>query len=630
MPTLLLEIGCEELPASACREADAQLPELCRRHLGVEPTRLFIGPRRLGFLVEDLPERAPDERRRGPAERIAFDEEGRPTKAAEGFARGQGLSVEGLERSEGHVWAHIPGRPLAESLPERLEQVVRGLAFGKSMRWDDGGLRFARPVRWLCAMLDRDVVPFEVAGLRAGAKTYGHRFTYGAVELGTAQAYAPALRQAEVEPDAEARRAAIVKALPEGWGDPLGKLDEVVHLVEKPVVLEGSFDERFLELPAAVIVTAMQSHQRYFPLGGNRFALVANGGDPDVVRAGNERVLEGRLEDAAFTLERDLGVGLEGLAGRLGSITFFAGAGSYADKTARLIALVEELGGDEEAREAARLSKVDQAAELVREFPDLQGTIGAEYARRAGASEAISGAIEEQYLPEGAGGRLPETPAGKLLAVADRIDTLNTSFGLGHRPTGSRDPFGLRRAAIALCRLSTEGDVTVPMRLLDDEVASFVEERFEGQLDVPVEFVRAARRAPVEDLGSVARLAEALGRLEDDQLGSIHTAYVRASRLAEKGNGVGELDPALLVEPAEVEVVRAVERAAPEIRSALDDDDFGRAVTAAAELGQPLDRFFEEVLVLAEDEGLRANRLRLLADVRDTVGLLGDLSQIPR
>jgi glycyl-tRNA synthetase beta chain len=379
-----------------------------------------------------------------------------------------------------------------------------------------------------------------------------------------------------------------------------------------------------------VIETAMQSHQRYFPLGGNRFAIVANGGDADTVRTGNETVLEGRLDDATFTFERDVSAGIEALAARLDSIVYFAEAGTYADKAKRLTKLVDRLGGGDASREAARLAKADQAAELVREFPELEGYIGAEYARLAGFPEAVCAAIAEHYLPDSAGGPLPTTEPGRVLAAADKLDALTVSLELGHRPTGSRDPYGLRRAAIGLCRLSTEGGLTIRRDLLAGEVGEFVEERFEGLIDVPVEFVRAARAASVRDLGSIARLAQALVALPDERLEPIHTAYIRASRLAKKEEAAASLDSELLTEPAEQEVAKALEQVEPEIAAALDTGDFEAAVEAGAKLGPVLDRFFEEVLVMAEDTPTRQNRLRLLLDVRDTLGSLGDLAQIPR
>src|SRR5512133_2422239 len=435
MASLLLEIGCEELPAGACSEAEQQLPALAERELGAAPDALFIGPRRLAMRFDDLPEQTPDEWIKGPPLMLR-------EKAAEGFAKKHGVGVDDLVERDGFLGVERAGRPLREVVPERLDAIVRGLSFSKSMRWDDSGIRFPRPVRWTLAKLDSETV--------LGTTTFGHRFTPGAVEIPDAGAYEERLRGAGVEPVAEERRRRIVAGLDEigGWSDPAGVLAEVVHLVERVRVLEGRFDERLRQLPGGVAVTAMQSHQRYFPLGGNRFAFVSNGGDPDLVRAGNENVLEGRLDDASFTFERDVERGIDELAKQLEAITFFKGAGTFADKTDRVQALVGELGGGEASSEAARLAKADQASELVREFPDLEGYIGGEYARLAGYPEAVSAAIEEQYLPEAAGGPLPQTESGKVLAAADKLDALLTSFSLGHRPSGSRDPYGLRRAAI--------------------------------------------------------------------------------------------------------------------------------------------------------------------------------------
>ena len=548
-------------------------------------------------------------------------------QAAAGFAKRHGVSTGDLEEREGFLGVVSEGQSLSQALPGQLDAIVKGLRFGKTMRWDESGLRFPRPMRWTCARLDSDVVDGY------GTTSWGHRFTSGPVELPSSDAYLETLRAADVEPDAAERERLIRRGLDAlgAWSDPLRKLREVIHLVEKPMVLEGSFDERFLTLPARVVETAMQSHQRYFPLGGNRFAFVANGGDPETVRAGNENVLGGRLDDATFTFERDVKLGIDELAGRLGSIVYFAEGGTFADKTQRLVRLVERLGGGEASLEAARLAKADQAAELVREFPDLEGYIGAEYARLAGYPEAVANAIGEQYLPDSAGGLLPETEPGRVLAAADKIDALAVSFSLGHKPTGSRDPFGLRRAAIGLGRLATEGGLSIPRELLPGEVGEFVEERFEGLLgEVPVEFVRAARAATVRDLGSVARLAQALAALPDERLEPIHTAYIRASRLGEKEKAATSLDQELLTDQAEKDVAQALAEAEPEIATALETSDFAAAVEAGARLGPVLDRFFENVLVMAEDAEIRENRLRLLLDVRDTLGALGDLAQIPR
>jgi glycyl-tRNA synthetase beta chain len=639
VPSLLLEIGCEELPASACREAEAQLPALAARLYGKEPDELYVTPRRLALLLRDLPAESPDEWIKGPPEAMR-------DRAAAGFARRHGLEADQLELREGHLWARIPGKPLRESAREQARALIGTMAFAKSMRWNGDGVRFPRPVRWLLLLLDGEALD--------GDRSYGRRFAHGEIEVAHADAYAATLRAAGVEPDADARRGAIVAGLDAlgDWRDPAGKLDEVVYMVEHPTVLEGRFDEHLLSLPEIVIVAAMQAHQRYFPLGGARFAFVAGGGDPDVVRVGNERVLENRLEDASFTFERDIKHGIEELAKDIAAITFAAGAGSFADKTERLVRLVDALGGGEASREAARLAKADQAAELVREFPDLEGSIGAEYARLAGYPEAVCSAIEEQYLPDAAGGPLPQTEPGRLLAAADKLDNLTVAFALGRRPTGSRDPFGLRRAAIGLGRLAIEAGLRIDVpelvsldeRLLAEqggdlkaqtsvagEVGDFVAERLEGLLELPVELVRAARGSRVTELGGIARLARALAKLDAGRLEALHTAYTRSERLAGKaGEDLAKtLDRGLLVEDAEREVVDALERVEAEISTRLEAQEFEPALEAGAGIGPPLDRFFEDVLVMADDRAVRANRLRLLQDVRDTLGALGDFNQIP-
>ncbi|HZR92378.1 MAG TPA: glycine--tRNA ligase subunit beta [Gaiellaceae bacterium] len=612
MPELLLEIGCEELPAWACAEAETQLPGLCERHLGQAPSRVLVGPRRLVVLVDELPGRGGVELVKGPPAALR-------ERAAEGFARKHGLAAADLVEQDGFLWAPVQPRPLAE----RLGEIVRGLVFHKTMVWRAGGLRFPRPVRWLLAKHGSETLELAIDGVPSGSSSFGHRFSSHELEIPDAGAYLGLLRSAGVEPDQAERRRLIVDGLDAlgSWADPLGKLDEVVHLVESPVVLGASFDERFLTLPERVIVTAMQSHQRYFPLGGTRFAVVAGGGEPETVRMGHESVLSNRLDDARFTFERDVAVGIDGLAARLGSITFFAGAGTYADKTERLVELVAALGGDETAREAASLAKADQAAELVREFPDLEGAIGAEYARLSGRPEPVCLAIAEQYLPDGADAPLPSTPAGRVLAAADKLDTLTVSFSLGHRPSGSRDPFGLRRAAIGLCRLAVEGEVEVRRELMPDDVREFVEERLEGYLDVPVEFVRAARASRVREVGGVARLAHHLAGQE--ALPAVHEVYTRARRIVGDAADEAPVDETIFSEQAERDLAAAIRTQPP------PEAPFTEVFAWAASLAPLVERFFVDVLVMDPDERVRANRLRLLRDLRDAVGRLGDLSQIP-
>ena len=614
MPRLLFEIGCEELPAAACMEAGLQLPELAREHLGAQTLELFIGPRRLAFPV-DVPEHTADEWIKGPPENLR-------EKAAAGFAKKHGVSVDDLTLRDGFLGVEVPGRPIADVLPERLAAIVTGLQFGKSMEWG-AGFRFARPVRWLCAKLEDQTIEVALEQVPSGGFSYGHRQTHpDQVEIPNAYGYLDALRAAGVEPDRAVRYERICAGLDAlgSWGDPLDKLDEVVYLVESPRVQEGSFDERFLRLPERVIVLTMQAHQRYFPLGGNRFAFVANAGDPDVVRAGNEFVLRGRLEDAEFTFERDVAVGIEELAKRLAAITYLKGAGSYGDKTQRLVDAVRTLGGDEHAVEAARLAKADQASELVREFPDLEGHIGSTYAKLAGQPDEVTRAIDEQYLPDSAGAPIPKTQAGRTLAAADKLDHLVTAFALGHAPTGSRDPYALRRAAIGLNRLALEGEVAVRREQLG-AAQEFVEDRLEGLLDVPVEFVRAARVSAETTLGGIARLAQSLHAAErTPEFEAVHTAYDRAHRLAGKAEqeAAAKLDDALLEDGAERDLATALQG------PPIDE------LAAAAQLAPHVNRYFDEVLVMADDANLRANRLRLLLDVRDALGRLGDFSLIPR
>jgi len=647
LSTLLLEIGCEELPAEFCSWAEGELRDRWLPAFGGEG-KVLVGPRRLALLVEGFEPHAAGEEKRGPGAGIAF-KDGEPTQAAEGFARSLGLGVAELTVRDDYVWGRQPAPPLGE----RLWQVVGGLAAGKTMTWDrELDVRFPRPIRWICAKLDGETVDVGPEGIPSDGVSYGHRFTSDTVEIPAASAYEAALREAHVEPDSAERRRLIVEGLDTigEWQDPAGVLAEVMYLVESPLVLEGSFDERFLDLPERVIVTAMQSHQRYFPLGGARFAFVANGGDPEAVRAGHERVLAGRLDDARFSYERDVQVGIEAMAAHLGSITFHARAGTYADKATRLRELCDLLGGGEASGEGARLAKADQASTMVHEFPELEGFIGGEYARLAGVPEGVAAAIAEHYLPDLAGGPLPETAAGRVLSASDKIDNLTVAFALGERPKGSRDPYGLRRAAIGLSRLAVDGELEIDLAGLvardlelltkqgaevsedASDVPEFVLERLEGLLDVPVEFVRAARRSSLTELGAVARLARALAaEAGSEAFANAYTAFDRANSLAGKASGAApSIDSGLATEPAERVLLGTLADAGPRIDAAVQARDFGAALAAAAELGPPVDRFFDEVHVMAEDDAVRANRLRLLLDVRDAVGALGDLSQIPR
>jgi glycyl-tRNA synthetase len=488
----LLEIGTEEMPASACRSAIDLLPQRVAGlftaegvDVAAENVEVMVSPRRIAILIKGVPgEQAPREiAQRGPGVEAAFDAEGRPTKAAEGFARAKGVEAKDLEVREDsgrrfvYFVARTESRATSELLPDICLKIVRDMYFPKNMRWGYRDLRFSRPVRWLVALWGETVIPFGIAGLESGRKSLGHRWLGGPVDITKPADYVGQLRSVSVEVDHRERERSMwteLKSVAAREGlqvtDPKGKMEEVLFLVEWPTVAEGLFAAHHLALPAAVLVTAMQSHQRYFPLvdesGGlsNRFLYVTNG-DPawtKQITAGNERVLEGRIEDAEFSFEKDKAMGLEAMAGQLDKIVFHEKVGTMKDKTDRLLALVSCLadatGVDTQVREraigAARLAKADQVSVMVREFADLEGAMGETYALMEGCDPELAQALREQFLPDAAGGKVPATVPGALLATAEKVDNIVAAFACGEPPSGSKDPYGLRRAAAGMVAIS--------------------------------------------------------------------------------------------------------------------------------------------------------------------------------
>jgi glycyl-tRNA synthetase beta chain len=679
--TFLVEIGCEELPANACDAALAQAGPLVERllaenRLAASSVRVLVAPRRIAVLAEDVPSEQAADRlvHRGPPESVAFGPEGEISKAGAGFARRHNRAAHELVRRDGFVFVEADAVSLsaAQVLPEIVRGLVEGLQFPKNMRWGSQTLRFARPIRWLVCLHGGELVEVELAGVRSGRTSQGHRFLGAPVELQTADGYEAALRSAHVVASADARREAIELGLAEhpGWADPGGVLAEVVHLTEWPSVLRGSFPERFLELPDRVIITVMQSHQRYLPLleGGRplpHFCFVANSAPEaaETVITGNERVVRGRLDDAAFSLAKDIEVGLEGLAAGLGRISYHARAGSLADRTARLevlvAALADALALKQDARAqaalAARLAKADQASRLVGEFAELEGYVGAVYARKESLPEAVAEAISEQYLPDAAGAAPPATLPGALVALADKLDSLATAFGLGELPTGSRDPYGLRRAAagvvtivldrawsldlaalvtLDLAQHAVQGsDMQRPQAEVAAEVVSFVLDRVDAALaaeGIATETQRAARGAGGTDPLTHAELARAL-HAAGPVLVEARGALERCRRIASKsaGEAAAVRSVELLREPAEVELAGAVDVAAPKIAEASATRDYAAGIEFAARLAPVIDRFFTDVMVMDEDPAVRGNRLRLMLDVVEATRPIGDLSALP-
>ncbi len=688
--TLLLEIGCEELPSSACREAVAQVPGLVAAALaaadvpGEHPVDVSVSPRRIALTTQVPAGIAPSERRhRGPAADAAFGPDGAPTKAAQGFARGKGVSVEDLVVEEdggrAFVWAieRRPGRAIDELVPDIAGHVVGGLRFGKNMRWGDGtGLRFSRPIRWLVAKVDERTVTFDLHGLTAGDVSQGHRFLGGPVTIDTASRYHEALEASAVVAShvtREARiRAELDRAAREAggtWSDPAGKLREVVFLVEAPSVITGAIDAAQMRLPERVLVTAMQSHQRYFPLHAPdgslmpAFLAVSNG-DPAhaaVITRGNEGVLNARLQDATFSFDKDREAGLAALNGRLDAIVFHQRLGTMAQRRERLVAgvraLAEAVGAPAQvaaaAARAADLAKADQGAVLVDEFSDLQGYVAAEYARLEGEDEAVAAAVEQQYLPEGAESPLPAGDAASLVAAAEKLDALVGAFAVDEAPTGSKDPYGLRRAAMGFVRIALDRRWTGDHRPLltaaygefaaqgadlvvdrDEAVArvdAFLSDRLAYILSaegVGAEAVAAAAGAGVGGAAAIADWARAIDRSRaDDEFRAVWTASTRLSRLARKGSGV-DAAPAAGDDPGEAALRDALGAASGPIAAARDAGDFAGALSAAAGVAAAVDRFFVDVLVNAEDPGVRARRYALVGEAAALLGTVADFDRV--
>ena len=673
--TLAFEIGTEEIPAFDLHRATAQLARLVPDAL--DAVRIPHGevavhttPRRLVAIVEDVAEstEALEETFRGPSAKIAFDAEGNPTKAAVGFARGKGVDVGALEVREEkgveYVFAtrRVEARDAAELLPEVLEGVIAGIAWPKSCRWGSTSEYFSRPVRWIVAMLDERVVPVRFAGLEAGNLTRGHRFlSPGPHEVPTASALLDVLEGAHVVTSEQARERAIregVARIEEECGAraelPEKTLLEVVNLCEQPTVLVGAFDEEFLQVPEEIIVDAMLMHQRYFPLYDedgkltNRFIVVSNG-DPAcaaTIADGNERVVRARLSDAKFFYEEDLKRPLEAYVERLDEVVFQESLGTMRAKAERITALARHLAADAGlsaadaavAERAAHLAKADLVTSAVVEFTSVQGVMGSYYAAACGEGDKVACAIADHYRPRFAGDALPASAAGRIVAMADKLDTICGLIAAGQGPTGSSDPFALRRSALGI--LSMLLDEGLPLRVglvraIDAALASYAAQgvafdaqtvreevadffiarakvllRDEGRAPDTIDAVLAAGvREPVE-FASRVRALDAAREGDPDAFADLATAFARANNLRDASLGA-EVDEGLLSE-VEHALSCAVGQAESRVARALATDDYPSALAELADLRKPIDMFFERVMVMDEDRALRENRLRLL------------------
>ena len=670
--TLAFEIGTEEIPAFDLHKATLQLEKLVPAALDEVriphgDVAIYTTPRRLIAMVSDVADttEALDEVFRGPSAKIAFDAEGNPTKAAAGFARGKGVDVEALERREEngveYVFAtrSVPARDVAELLPGVLEGVIEGISWPKSCRWGTTSEYFSRPVRWLVAMLDERVIPVSFAGLTAGNLTRGHRFLApGPHEVATAADLLNVVEAAHVVTSEQAREQVIRVGVAQAEAQtgaraelPEKTLLEVTNLCEQPTVLVGTFDEEFLRVPEEIIVDAMLMHQRYFPLYDandkltNNFIVVSNG-DPahaSTIIDGNERVVRARLSDAKFFYEEDLKRPLEAYVDRLDEVVFQETLGTMKAKTDRIVALAKHLACDArlseadaaDAERAAYLAKADLVTNAVVEFTSVQGVMGSYYAEAANESDQVARAIADHYRPRFSGDEPPASNVGKIVATADKLDTICGLFAVGQGPTGSSDPFALRRSAIGIVAMLEAG--------LPGSLAAAVDAALSTYQAAGVAFDRDAVRAEVSDffvtrtkvmlrdggcspdavdavlatgveepaqIIARTRALEAARTNAPDAFDNLAIAYARANNLRAATLGTA-VDEALAAD-AERALLTATDEAAARVSEALAADDYAAALAALSALRAPIDAFFEDVMIMDEDQAVRENRLRLL------------------
>jgi len=684
---LILEVGTEEIPASYIPPALAQLGRETSEVLAkgrLSYRNLWTGgtPRRLVLRLEGVAERQEDVSVEvvGPPKAKAFDAEGRPTQAGLGFAKSQGVSVDALQIKrlpKGEyvaVVAEHRGRPAGEILSGVLPERVMNLEFPRSMRWRAEPFRFARPIRWVLAILGDEVLPLELAGLRADRVTYGHRFlSAGPMRIENPRSYAGVLEEAFVVVDPDVRRGRIVDEINRLAREKGGRvhsdeelLAEVVHLVEYPTAVCGGFDPSFLDLPADVVITAMKEHQKYFAVEGKDgrllpyFIAVGNSGADvaDGVRLGNERVLEARLDDARFYWQEDLKTSLEQKVESLSKVVWQEKLGTLLEKTERLVALTEFLAADQPpevrrvALRAARLSKADLVTEMIRdgkEFTKLQGVMGSEYARVSGEPEEVCAAIAEHYLPRFAEDRVPETLPGALVAIADKVDTIVGCFGAGLIPSGSQDPYGLRRQGLGVIRTVVEREFRLDLGDLVRRALTLYGEAFgaEGIEDRVLEFFRTRMgtylgdqgyrhdeidavlslycRDPIDVISRVAALRDSRG---DQEFERLIEGFKRVRNIVKGTGDLPDLQKGLLAEDAEKKLHASILTTERGINPLLGEGEYAKALKLLVMLRARIDDLFDRVMVMVEDKSLRNNRLALLREVERLFLRVADFSKI--
>jgi len=687
---LLFEIGFEELPAGFLRQARKTLAELVERKLAAarldpESIRVMGTPRRLVVAARGIPDKQPDlaEQVVGPPAQVAFGGDGKPTKAAEGFAKKNGVELSELSRTtvEGKKGEYVVctrrevGLAATDVLAKLLGEVIAELPWPKSMRWGWHEETFARPVHWFVAKYNGLDLRVEFADVVSGSKSRGHRFLApGAIAItGDVGAYESALREAFVVVDPAKRRdmieAELVRIQKETGAqvrEDRELLDEVTDLVEYPKAICGEFDASFLEVPEEVVVSAMRSHQRYFAMEDragklvNRFVTISGtvASSSETVRHGNERVLAARLADAQFFFREDRKRDLDSWASQLSGVVFQTKLGTIADKVARMRAvathLADRVGVDRDlVARVCDLAKADLVTHMVGEFPDLQGTMGRHYAALAGEPEEVARAIEDHYLPRTAQGALPSGAAGAVVGIADRIDTIVGCFAAGLAPSGSADPYGLRRAAVAILGILLDRDWSVPVSELVGWAAAEVEGKVPaggevqvavrdffttrlrgifgatGEEGMPVDCIEAALAAGADDVPDARRRAEAVAQLRQRaDFEPLAAAFKRVANILKDQDAMDGPDPEAFVEGDERALWSSFGEIEERARRHLDIGDYKAALQVLAELKAPVDRFFDAVLVMDKDEKVRNNRLALLGRINATFTQIADFRQL--
>jgi glycyl-tRNA synthetase beta chain len=688
MSELLFEIGTEELPAGFQKPALTQLKENFLKqakelNLAHGVVETLGTPRRLALLVENLADSQPDSREElmGPSKQAGLDADGNPTKAAMGFARSKGADVTDLQVVETEKGEYLmlaqerKGEATTELLPGILEELMNGFSFAKAMRWGDNTSTFARPIQWIVALHNGNIIPYSYEGMNASNLSRGHRFMANDdVLMDGVVNYKKILQDVSVQVDPEERRnnvlVEIEKAVAETLDTNVARVsvdealvDTVCNLVEKPFGVCGSFDEKFLQLPDEALITSMREHQKYFPVVDRNdqllphFVAVNNTEvkNIDLTRTGHERVLRARLEDAFFFYAGDKERKLDDRFDDLTGIIFQAKLGTMLEKTNRIVKLAallaEQFTPDsiDDACRAARLCKTDLLTDMVGEFPSLQGNMGCAYALNDGESAAVALAIQEHYFPKRAGAELPSSALGAVVGLADRIDTLSGCFGIGQIPTGTTDPFGLRRISLAILHIVEQFDWSLSLQDIIHKALTLYGDRVNGSaetVEMVVAFIRgrfvndqlgagsdaeavdAVTSVQFDDVNDTLKKIRALAGIRGEDAFAVLAASFKRIRNIIKDNATTEVDESLLKEDAEKELATLFSRLDAEVQPMLAKHDYEKALAAMLTLEAPVNEFFNEVMVMDEDEAIRANRLNLLTGIAVLFLKVGDISRM--